>query len=167
MGATIAEKILGSHSGRGAAKAGDVLVASVDFAMLHDGRATHALKRIEELGARQLPFAARTAFVLDHYSPPPSAEAANVHREMRAFSGEHGAVLYDIGDGICHQVLPEGGHFTCGDLVVGTDTHSTTYGAFNAFGTSVEGTDLVAVMMTGKLWFCVFETICVDFGGRL
>ena len=167
MGFTIAEKILGSHSGRGAAKAGDVLVASVDFAMLHDGRATQALKRIEELGARTLPFAARTAFVLDHYSPPPSAEAANVHREMRAFSGAHGAVLYDIGDGICHQVLPEGGHFTCGDLVVGTDTHSTTYGAFNAFGTGVEGTDLAAVMMTGKLWFRVPETIRVDLGGRL
>jgi 3-isopropylmalate/(R)-2-methylmalate dehydratase large subunit len=167
MGATIAEKILGSHAGRGAAHAGDVLVASVDFAMLHDGRASNALKRIEELGARTLPFAARTAFVLDHYSPPPNAEAANVHREMRAFSGAHGAVLYDVGDGICHQVLPEGGHFTCGDLVVGTDTHSTTYGAFNVLGTGVEGTDLAAVMMTGKLWFRVPETIRINLEGRL
>ncbi|MGH8622145.1 MAG: aconitase/3-isopropylmalate dehydratase large subunit family protein [Burkholderiales bacterium] len=167
MGATIAEKILGSHSGRGRAKAGDVLVATVDFAMLHDGRAAQALKRIGELGAVKLPFAARTAFVLDHFSPPPNAEAANIHREMRAFSGAHGTVLYDIGDGICHQVLPEGGHFTCGDLVVGTDTHATTYGAFNALGASVEGTDLAAVMMTGKLWFRVPETIRVELGGRL
>ena len=167
MGATIAEKILGSHSGRRPAKAGDVLVASVDFAMLHDARATNALKRIEELGAAKLPFAARTAFVLDHYSPPPHPEAANIHREMRAFSEAHGTVLYDVGDGICHQVLPEGGHFTCGDLVAGTDTHSTTYGAFNAFGTGVEGTDLAAVMMTGKLWFRVPETIRVDLKGRL
>jgi 3-isopropylmalate/(R)-2-methylmalate dehydratase large subunit len=167
MGATIAEKILGSHAGSRPAKAGDVLVASVDFAMLHDGRATNALKRIEELGARALPFAARTALVLDHYSPPPNAEAANIHREMRAFAGAHGTVLYDIGDGICHQVLPEGGHFTCGDLVVGTDTHATTYGAFNALGVSVEGTDLAAVMMTGKLWFRVPESIRVDLGGRL
>lgn len=167
MGANIAEKILGSHSGSRPAKAGEVVVARVDFAMLHDGRASNALKRIEELGATMLPFAARTAFVLDHYSPPPHPEAANIHREMRAFSAAHGTVLYDIGDGICHQVLPEGGHFTCGDLVAGTDTHSTTYGAFNAFGTGVEGTDLAAVMMTGKLWFRVPETIRVDLKGRL
>jgi 3-isopropylmalate/(R)-2-methylmalate dehydratase large subunit len=86
---------------------------------------------------------------------------------MRAFADEHGAVLYDIGDGICHQVLPEGGHFTCGDLVVGTDTHPTTYGAFNAIGTGVEGTDLAAVMMTGKLWFRVPETIRIELKGRL
>lgn len=167
MGATIAEKILGSHSGSRPAQAGDVVVASVDFAMLHDARATNALTRIAELGAAKLPFAARTAFVLDHYSPPPHPEAANIHREMRAFSGAHGTVLYDIGDGICHQVVPEGGHLTCGDLVTGTDTHSTTYGAFNAFGTGVEGTDLAAVMMTGKLWFRVPETIRVDLKGRL
>jgi len=166
MGYTIAEKILGAHAGA-AARAGDVVVAKVDFAMLHDGRAPNALKRIEQLGAKDLPFAPRTAFVADHYSPPPHQEAANIHRDMRAFAEKHGAVLYDVGDGICHQVLPEGGHFTCGDLVVGTDTHSTTYGAFNAFGTGVEGTDLSAVMMTGKLWFRVPETIRVDLAGRL
>jgi 3-isopropylmalate/(R)-2-methylmalate dehydratase large subunit len=167
MGHTIAEKILGAHAGGKPARAGDIVVAAVDFAMLHDGRASNALKRIEQLGTQELPFAARTAFVADHYSPPPHAEAANIHRDMRAFAEKHGAVLYDVGDGICHQVLPEGGHFTCGDVVVGTDTHSTTYGAFNALGTGVEGTDLSAVMMTGKLWFRVPETIRVDLAGRL
>jgi 3-isopropylmalate/(R)-2-methylmalate dehydratase large subunit len=167
MSSTIAEKILSAHAGGRSVKAGDVVVASVDFAMLHDARATNALQRIEELGAATLPFAARTAFVLDHYSPPPHPEAANIHRELRAFSDAHGTVLYDVGDGICHQVLPEGGHFTCGDLVAGTDTHSTTYGAFNAFGTGVEGTDLAAVMMTGKLWLRVPETVRVNLAGRL
>jgi 3-isopropylmalate/(R)-2-methylmalate dehydratase large subunit len=86
---------------------------------------------------------------------------------MRAFADQHGAVLYDVGDGICHQVMPEGGHLTCGDLIVGTDTHSVTYGAFNALGTGVEGTDVAAVMMTGKLWFRVPETIRVELKGRL
>ncbi len=167
MGSTIAEKILAHHAGGKSVKAGDVVVADVDFAMLHDARAGNALKMVEKLGAAQLPFASRTAFVLDHYSPPPHVEAANTHRAMRAFSEAHGAVLYDVGDGICHQVLPEGGHFTCGDVVVGTDTHSTTYGAFNAFGCGVEGTDLAAVMMTGKLWFRVPETIRVELSGRL
>ena len=167
MGSTIAEKILGAHAGGTTVKAGDVVVANVDFAMVHDARAGNALKRVEQLAAGPLPFATKTAFVLDHYSPPPHMEAANTHVAMRAFAGQHGAVLYDVGDGICHQVLPEGGHLTCGDLVVGTDTHSTTYGAFNAIGTGVEGTDVSAVMMTGKLWFRVPETIRIELKGRL
>jgi len=167
MGSTIAEKILGAHAGGRTVKAGDVVVASVDFAMIHDARAGNALKRVEQLGATSLPFATRTALVLDHYSPPPHIEAANTHVAMRSFADRHGAVLYDVGDGICHQVLPEGGHLTCGDLVVGTDTHSTTYGAFNAFGTGVEGTDVSAVMMTGKLWFRVPETIRIELKGKL
>ncbi len=167
MGSTIAEKILGAHAGGKPVRAGEVVVASVDFAMIHDARAANALEMIARLGAKSLPFAARTAFVLDHYSPPPNVEAANTHVAMRAFADAHGSVLYDVGDGICHQVLPEGGHLTCGDLVVGTDTHSTTYGAFNAFGTGVEGTDVSAVLMTGKLWFRVPETIRVELRGRL
>ena len=167
MGSTIAEKILGAHAGGSPAKAGDIVVANIDFAMVHDARAGNAFKMIEKLGVAELPFAAQTALVIDHYSPPPNMEAANTHVAMRAFAGAHGAILYDVGDGICHQVLPEGGHLTCGDLVVGTDTHSTTYGAFNALGTGVEGTDVSAVMMTGKLWFRVPETIRVELKGRL
>ena len=163
---TLAEKLLGSHAER-TVSAGDVVVARVDFAMIHDARAGNALKQLEKLNASSLPHVGRTAFVLDHYSPPPNPEAANTHIAMRRFADERGAVLYDIGDGICHQVLPEGGHLTCGDIVVGTDTHSTTYGAFNAFGTGVEGTDVSAVMMTGKLWFRVPETIRVELEGRL
>ena len=167
MGYTIAEKILAAHAGGGPVRAGDVVVAEVDFAMLHDARASNALRMIQKLGVESLPFAARTALVLDHYSPPPNIEAANVHRDMRAFADAHGAALYDIGDGICHQVMPEGGHLTCGDLIVGTDTQSVTYGAFNAFGTGVEGSDLAAVMMTGKLWFRVPQTIRIELKGRL
>ncbi len=167
MGSTLVEKILGAHAGGRTVKAGDVVVASVDFAMVHDARAANAFKMVEKLAVERLPFATKTALVIDHYSPPPNMEAANIHVAMRAFADRHGAFLYDVGDGICHQVLPEGGHLTCGDLVVGTDTHSTTYGAFNALGTGVEGTDLAAVMMTGKLWFRVPETIRVELKGRL
>ena len=100
MGSTIAEKILGAHAGGGTVKAGDVVVASVDFAMVHDARAGNALKMVEKLGVERLSYAARTAFVLDHYSPPPNMEAANVHVAMRAFADRHGAFLYDVGDGI-------------------------------------------------------------------
>jgi 3-isopropylmalate/(R)-2-methylmalate dehydratase large subunit len=167
MGATMVEKILSAHAGGKSLRAGDVAVAAVDFAMMHDARASNALKMIEQLGIADLPFAGRTALVLDHFSPPPTTEAANVHVLMREFAAKTGARLYDVGAGICHQLLPEGGHFTCGDLVVGTDTHSTTYGAFNAFGTGVEGTDLAAVLATGKTWFRVPETIRVNISGRL
>ena len=167
MGHTIVEKIFAAHAGGKPVRAGDIVVASVDFAMVHDGRAPNALRMIAALGVKNLPFAARTAFVLDHFSPPPNIEAANTHRAMRAFAEQHGAVLYDVGDGICHQVMPEGGHLTCGDLIVGTDTHSVTYGAFNALGMGVEGTDLAAVTLTGKLWFRVPETIRVELQGAL
>ncbi len=167
MGATIVEKILGAHAGGAPARAGEVVVARIDFAMVHDARGANALKAVERLGAAALPFASRTAFVLDHFSPPPHVEAANTHNAMRAFAERVGAVLYDIGDGICHQVLPEGGHVTAGDLVVGTDTHSATYGAFNAFGAGVEGTDAAAVLATGRLWLKVPETIRVMLHGRL
>jgi 3-isopropylmalate/(R)-2-methylmalate dehydratase large subunit len=167
MGYTMAEKILAAHAGGKPVRAGDVVVASVDFSMIHDGRAGNALKMVAKLGAKSLPFAAKTAFVMDHYSPPPNIEAANTHKAMREFADAHGAVLYDVGDGICHQVMPEGGHLTCGDLIVGTDTHSVTYGAFNAFSTGVEGTDVAAVMMTGKLWFRVPETIRIELKGAL
>jgi 3-isopropylmalate/(R)-2-methylmalate dehydratase large subunit len=166
LGYTLAEKILGAHAGA-ATRVGDVVVARVDFAMIHDARAANALRQLQKLGAKELPYANRTALVLDHYSPPPNPEAANTHVQMRRFADEQGATLYDVGDGICHQVLPEGGHLTCGDLIVGTDTHSTTYGAFNALGTGVEGTDVSAVMMTGRLWFRVPQTIRIELKGRL
>ena len=167
MGSTIAEKILARHAGRESVHAGEVVVADVDFAMVTDTRAANTIKMIGRMGDKDLKFARNTALVLDHYSPPPNLEAAEIHTAMRAFATERGTRLYDIGDGICHQVVPEGGHLTCGDLVVGTDTHSVTYGAFNAFGTGIEGTDVSAVMMSGRLWFRVPETVRVELTGAL
>ena len=170
MDSTIAEKILARHAGVSHVKAGDIVIARVDFAMVHDARAPNTIRMVDKMTAGRptaLPFADKTAWVLDHYSPPPTVEAAQGHTAMRRFAREHGSVLYDIGDGICHQVLPEGGHLTCGDLVVGTDTHSVTYGAFNAFGTGIEGSDISAILTTGKLWFRVPESVKVTLNGRL
>ena len=135
--------------------------------MVTDTRASNTIKMINKIGAKDLVFSKNTALVMDHYSPPPNLEAAEIHTQMREFSKITGTKLYDIGDGICHQVLPEGGHLTAGDLVVGTDTHSVSYGAFNAFGTGIEGTDVSAVMTTGKLWFRVPETVKVELNGTL
>ena len=159
MGQTISEKILAKHAHQSEVKAGEVVVCDVDFAMVTDTRAANTIKMMSKLDRDRLKFTKNTALVLDHYSPPPHPEAAEIHQQMRRFSNEANTHLYDIGDGICHQVLPEGGHLTSGDLVVGTDTHSVTYGAFNAFGTGIEGSDVAAVMATGKLWFRVPESI--------
>jgi 3-isopropylmalate/(R)-2-methylmalate dehydratase large subunit len=167
MPSTIVEKILAKHAGRDRVSAGEVVVANIDFAMVTDTRAVNTIKMIDKFGDQPLQFAKNTALVLDHYSPPPSLEAAQIHSEMRNFAAARGTKLYDIGDGICHQVLPEGGHLTCGDLVVGTDTHSVTYGAFNALGSGIEGTDVSAVMMSSKLWFRVPHTVRINLRGRL
>ena len=167
MPSTIVEKILAKHAGRDRVSAGEVVVANIDFAMVTDTRAVNTIKMIDKFGDQPLQFAKNTALVLDHYSPPPSLEAAQIHSEMRNFAAARGTKLYDIGDGICHQVLPEGGHLTCGDLVVGTDTHSVTYGAFNARGSGIEGTDVSAVMMSSKLWFRVPHTVRINLRGRL
>jgi len=167
MPSTIVEKILAKHAGRDRVSAGEVVVANIDFAMVTDTRAVNTIKMIDKFGGQPLQFAKNTALVLDHYSPPPSLEAAQIHSEMRNFAAARGTKLYDIGDGICHQVLPEGGHLTCGDLVVGTDTHSVTYGAFNALGSGIEGTDVSAVMMSSKLWFRVPHTVRINLRGRL
>jgi 3-isopropylmalate/(R)-2-methylmalate dehydratase large subunit len=167
MGSTISEKILAKHAGLEKVVAGDVVVCDVDYAMVTDTRASNTIKLIDKMGVKDLHFAKKTSLVMDHYSPPPNLEAAEIHTQMRSFAKQNGTNLYDIGDGICHQVLPEGGHFTAGDLVVGTDTHSVSYGALNAFGTGIEGTDITAVMSTGKLWFRVPETIKVSLNGPL
>ena len=170
MDSTIAEKILARHAGLSHVRPGDIVIARVDFSMVHDARAPNTIRMVDKMVAGRsasLPFADKTAWVLDHYSPPPTVEAAQGHSAMRSFARQHGSPLYDIGDGICHQVLPEGGHLTCGDLVVGTDTHSVTYGAFNALGTGIEGSDISALMQTGKLWFRVPESVKVMLNGRL
>lgn len=167
MAQTIVEKILASHAGIDACKPGDFVVADIDFAMLTDARAPGAMKALGRMHEAPLRFTKNTALVLDHYAPPPHLEAAQIHSSLRAFARESGAQIYDIGEGICHQLLPEKGHVSVGSLVVGTDSHTVTYGAFNALGIGVEGTDLSAVMAYGKLWFQVPPTIRIDLQGRL
>jgi 3-isopropylmalate/(R)-2-methylmalate dehydratase large subunit len=167
MAQTIVEKILAAHAGIDTCKPGDFVVANIDFAMLTDARAPGAMKAVARLQEAPLRFAKNTALVLDHYSPPPHLEAAQIHSKMRSFAEQSGAQIYDVGEGICHQLLPEKGHVTAGSLVVGTDSHTVTYGAFNALGMGVEGTDLTAVMAYGKLWFQVPPTILVDLQGAL
>lgn len=166
MGKTIAEKILSMHSGLDAS-ANEIVVADLDFVMGQDGTSPLAIQAFREMAGQKLFDPRRVAMVIDHSAPSPLEGVSALHALMRNFAGEHGMTLYDIGEGVCHQLVPEKGHVVCGDLVVGADSHTCTYGALNAFATGVGSTDLAAAMMSGKLWFKVPESIKLVFNGRL
>ncbi len=163
MGRTIAEKILGAHSGT-EARAGEIVIAWADAMMAHDARLAQTMATFAELGLPRR-FEGDVVLVLDHYGPPPAAQFAELHRTIRAFAREIDATLYDVGEGICHNLMTERGHAAPGRLVVGTDSHSVTYGALNGFATGIESSDFVALLATGKLWLRVPETIKVELTG--
>ncbi len=166
MPQTMAEKILGAHAGR-RASAGEIVVAAVDFTMGQDGTSMMIIDELERLGARRVFDAERFAMVLDHSSPSPVAGTSRIHAKMRAAAEKYGSLLYDIGEGVCHQLLPEHGHVMPGDLIVGADSHTCTYGALNAAATGVGSTDLAAAAYTGKLWFKVPESMRITCRGAL
>jgi len=166
MGMTIAEKIFSSHCGR-EIRAGELVVAEVDFMMGQDGTSPLAIKAFEEIGGERVLDPSRVALVIDHSAPSPLEGVSNLHAMMRAFAAEQGIGIYDVGWGVCHCLLPEQGHVAPGDIVVGADSHTTTYGAINAFSTGVGSTDLAAAMLTGELWFKVPPTLRLELKGKL
>jgi 3-isopropylmalate/(R)-2-methylmalate dehydratase large subunit len=109
----------------------------------------------------------RTVLTIDHHAPADGVKAANNHNLVRDFAERYGAHQYDVGDGICHQILVEEGFVRPGDLVVGADSHSTTFGGIGAFGTGIGSTDLGTALATGDLWFRVPETIRFEVNGDL
>jgi len=168
MGMTQAERILARASGRASVAAGEFVVADIDLALLHDIFAAGVFDMLLDVGFDQVFDPDRTVVVIDHLVPAPSAEAAALHQRIR----EHVARLgienfYDAGEGICHQLLPERGHIRPGSLVVGTDSHTTTYGALGAGGTGIGTSDMVYALATGRLWFRVPETIRFELSGEL
>lgn len=166
MPRTIAEKILGAHAGH-EVTAGEIVVADVDFTMGQDGTSMMIIDELERLGAQRVFDPARFAMVLDHSAPSPVAGTSRIHTKMRAAAEKYGSLLYDIGEGICHQLLPEHGHVVPGDLIVGADSHTCTYGALNAAATGVGSTDLAAAAYAGKLWFKVPDSMCIICRGAL
>jgi 3-isopropylmalate/(R)-2-methylmalate dehydratase large subunit len=166
MPQTIAEKILSDHAGHDV-RAGEIVVAAVDFTMGQDGTSMMIIDELASLGAERVFDPARFAMVLDHSTPSPVAGTSRIHAKMRQAAEKYGSLLYDIGEGICHQLLPEHGHVLPGDLVVGADSHTCTYGALNAAATGLGSTDLAAAAYTGKLWFKVPESVRVICRGVL
>lgn len=163
---TIAEKIFTHRVGRDV-RAGEVVIAPIDFAFSHDGNRPQPSETFAELGGTAVFDPERVAMFLDHAPNVHTPAVAEMHQRMRRFAQEQGIILYPAGRGISHQVLPEEGHAVPGRIIVGSDSHTCTAGALNLLATGVGSTDLAVAMMLGKLWFKVPPTIRFQIDGRL
>ena len=161
---TLAEKILSEKSGS-KVEAGDIIEASVDKAMSHDNAAL-VIKNFEKIAEKPWD-ASKIVIILDHRVPANTIKTAEAHRKIREFVSKHGINFYDINYGICHQVMIEEGHVKEGMLIVGTDSHTTSYGALGAFSTGIGATEMAAVWTTGKIWLKVPETYKITITGEL
>jgi 3-isopropylmalate/(R)-2-methylmalate dehydratase large subunit len=162
---TMAENIISKKCGK-RVKTGDLAIADIDCMALTDGSAPLTLELLKKMKRQELKDPKKVAFVMDHYIPAPNAKIAGLHQIMRDFCDETGCNLYE-GKGITHQLIPEMGHAVPGSLIIGADSHTCTYGAFNTFSTGVGSTDMAVAMVSGKLWFLVPPTISVSLNGRL
>ncbi|WP_254838894.1 3-isopropylmalate dehydratase large subunit [Natronomonas marina] len=167
MGSTIAEKILADAAGVETAEPGDHLVCDVDMAMSHDLGTEGVIGHLEEMGVEEVWDPSRIVCPMDHVAPSHTIEDANQKSRIREFVEEQGIEnFYEVGTGICHEVLVENGHVRPGELLVGTDSHTTSHGAFGAAGTGIGHTDMAYVYATGQTWFRVPETIRFDVDGE-
>lgn len=170
-GYTIAEKILATHSLSGQKLVpDDIIHANIDLIMSHFGTAKVVLdfSKVRPSKKRKVFDPNKIVILFDHYNPAPSEKWAAVHDLIRKFVKKQGIKnFYDIKEGICHQVLPEKGHIRPGMLIIGGDSHSTTYGAFNAASCGVGNTDLFYAYVKGKLWFKVPHSIKFNITGKL
>ena len=166
MGQTIAEKILSNHCGRDV-RAGDIAICDVDFCFGQDGTSSIIIDSFMKLGVKKAFDPQKFAMVIDHSAPSPNIGVSEIHKKMREFAKSFDLGLYDIGCGVCHQIIPQYGHVTCGDLVLGADSHTCTYGAINVFSTGVGSTDIAITLASGKNWFRVPETMKVIVKGKL
>src|SRR5581483_431199 len=170
MGMTMTEKILARGAGRDSVTPGDLVLAKVDFAMGHDLTIPPAGRIMrEQMGAERIWDPERVAVTQDHFQPAKDAASAALGRLTREFSRDMGVKWYfEVGQGgICHTVLPENGLVLPGELIIGADSHSCTYGALNNFATGVGSTDLACAMALGELWFRVPETLRFVYHNRL
>jgi len=165
-GKTISEKILSAKSGVDA-RAGDVVICKVDCALGTDGSTPMAIDYFAAMGGTTIFDPRKIVFALDHYAPPATPKSAKYHEIMREFAAARGIFVWDVGEGIGHQLIVESGRATPGALVVGADSHAVTYGALNCFGTGIGSSDLAAIMISGRIWLRVPETIRVALTGEL
>ena len=160
------EKILAKASGKSSLHTGEIINAKIDFAEVND-LYLQTIYSFREMGGVKVWDNERLAFVFDHYAPAPTIQSASIHREMREFVKENGLKHhFDINAGVCHQVMAESGNVYPGMIVIATDSHTTTHGAFGAFGTGVGATDMACIMISGELWLRVPEIIEIRIEGN-
>ena len=163
-GKTISEQILSAKSRRDA-RAGDLVICDVDYAMATDGSAPMAIDYFEQMGGAGVFDSQRVVFVMDHYSSGAHQATLALQQKMREFAHQHGIAVHEVGEGISHQLMLETGRTRPGGLLVGADSHSVTGGALNAFATGIGSSDLAATMMCGRIWLKVPQTIKVILYG--
>lgn len=166
MGQTISEQILSHKAGQNV-KPGEFVVIEPDVVMSHDSLTPSIIKILKEELAASIKYPERLVFVFDHVSPASTVGTADLQNLVRRFAREQNIRLFDVGRGICHQVLVEEAIAFPGAVAVGADSHSTSYGAVGAFGTGMGSTDVALIWATGKTWLRVPETIRVNFNGQL
>jgi len=166
MPQTIVEKIISSHAGKTVYE-GELVIARVDAAMASDTTAPLTIKAFNSMGGQTVWDPKRCILVIDHAAPAPNERIANLHLMMREFAREQQCLLFEAGEGICHQLMIEKNIVRPGQIIAGADSHSTSYGAVGALGTGVGATDLAAVLLTGRIWLKVPGTIKIEIKGHL
>ena len=168
MGMTITEKIIAAHCGRDEVKPGELVMAKCDLMLGHDVTAPPAIAEFRGIGVPRVADPDRIVLVNDHFVPNKDIKSATMAKAMREFAREQGIKKYfEVGrSGVCHVLLPEQGLVAPGDLVIGADSHTCTYGALGAFSTGVGSTDLAAAWASGEIWLRVPETMAIEFDGE-
>jgi len=168
MPQTFAQKILAVKSGRSSVQTGQIVTVKPDHLLMHDNTAAIIQKIEDELKSCGVSDPDFPIVVLDHISPACSEKTAANHQKIRSFVQTHRLNnFFDVGEGICHQVLPERGIARPGRLILGSDSHTCTYGAVGAFSTGIDRTEAAALLLTGETWLKVPETIRIDLTGSL
>lgn len=168
MGMTLTEKILARASGNQSVKAGEIVVAKVDVAMMDDilGPRVEIAEKLKTLNLKVWD-PDKVVLISDHYTPPANATQAEIVKFTRDWATEYGVNNYYEFHGPCHQVMVENGHVTPGDVIVGTDSHTCAYGALGAFSTGIGSTEMLGVLAKGEIWLKVPESIKIEYTGEI
>lgn len=167
MGYTLAEKLLMKNTGKTSLKPGELLTVNVDRVMVHDLFAPFVIEKFREMGFAKVWDVNKIVFIYDHLVPTSFIEDSRHHKITDQFAAEQGIKNVHRADGVCHQLMPELRYVTPGNVVFGTDSHTTTYGAVGAFAAGIGYTEMAAIFGTGRLWIKVPATMRINVNGKL
>ncbi|MBN2798402.1 MAG: 3-isopropylmalate dehydratase large subunit [Deltaproteobacteria bacterium] len=168
MGMTFAERVLARYAGKDVVVPGEIAVVRPDHLLTHDNTSAIIGKIAPELEKYGVVSPSMPIVVLDHVTPASDTKTATGHKKVRDFAKQHGLKnFYDVGEGICHQLVAEQGHALPGTIVVGSDSHTCSYGALGCFATGVDRTEAASLLLTGETWLRVPRTIKINLTGTL